>query len=251
MSCGVSGFLLTLLLYLFVGFFASPIGRIIEQHAEATDFAARLRRTGRLNGDGQGDLQGHGGEQRAVLAYQAQPYAYWRKVLERDDLEFGRFGENFTVDGPADDEVRIGDRHRIGEAEFEVTQPRVTCYRVGMRLNEPRMASLSSPTTAPASTCASSPRAGSGPETGSPGPRPGHTAYRPDRRGAQPRMATVLPGDEPPTRPAARPTPAAPGWKGFKQLRVTQVVPETPTVPSFLLRPTDSQALPLPRPASI
>ncbi|MEU9544881.1 MOSC domain-containing protein [Streptomyces mirabilis] len=129
-------------MYLFVGFFASPIGRIIEQHAETTDFAARLRRTGRLDGDGQGDLQGHGGEQRAVLAYQAQPYAYWRKVLERDDLEFGRFGENFTVDGPADDEVRIGDRHRIGEAEFEVTQPRMTCYRVGMRLNEPRMAFL-------------------------------------------------------------------------------------------------------------
>ncbi|MER5345203.1 MOSC domain-containing protein [Streptomyces mirabilis] len=129
-------------MYLFVGFFASPIGRIIEQHAEATDFAARLRRLGRLDGDGQGDLQGHGGEQRAVLVHQAQSYAYWRKVIERDDLEFGRFGENFTVDGPADDEVRIGDRHRIGEAEFEVTQPRVTCYRVGMRLNEPRMASL-------------------------------------------------------------------------------------------------------------
>lgn len=257
MSCGVSGFLLTLLLYLFVGFFASPIGRIIEQHAEATDFAARLRRTGRLDGDGQGDLQGHGGEQRAVLAYQAQPYAYWRKVLERDDLEFGRFGENFTVDGPADYEVRIGDRHRIGEAEFEVTQPRVTCYRVGMRLNEPRMASLSSPTTAPASTCASSPRAGSGPATESPGPAPAggpspsptptpcsifRTQTRPHcvppwalRRSAP--GAAVLPGDEPPTRPAVRPAPAAPGWKGFKQLRLTQVVPETPTVPSFLLRP--------------
>ncbi|MCT9108675.1 hypothetical protein ACFWD7_08095 [Streptomyces mirabilis] len=64
-------------------------------------------------------------------------------------------------------------------------------------------------------------------------------------------MATVLPGDEPPTRPAARPAPAAPGWKGFKQLRATQVVPETPTASSFLLRPVDSQALPLPRPASI
>ncbi|MFF4732716.1 MOSC domain-containing protein [Streptomyces mirabilis] len=95
-----------------------------------------------IDGDGQGDLQGHGGEQRAVLVYQTQSYAYWRKVLERDDLEFGQFGENFTVDGLADDEVCIGDRYRIGEAEFEVTQPRVTCYRVGMRLNEPRMASL-------------------------------------------------------------------------------------------------------------
>ena len=52
------------------------------------------------------------------------------------------FGENFTVDGLPDDEVCIGDRYRIGEAEFEVTQPRVTCYRVGLRLGEPRMPAL-------------------------------------------------------------------------------------------------------------
>jgi MOSC domain-containing protein YiiM len=71
-----------------------------------------------IDSDGQGDLQGHGGEQRAVLVYRTQSYAYWRKVFERDDLEFGRFGENFTVDGPADDEVYVGDRYRIGEAEF-------------------------------------------------------------------------------------------------------------------------------------
>jgi ferredoxin-NADP reductase len=72
-----------------------------------------------IDGDGQGDLKGHGGEQRAVLVYQTQSYAYWRTVLERDDLEFGQFGEDFTVDGPTDDEVCIGDRYRIGEAEFD------------------------------------------------------------------------------------------------------------------------------------
>ncbi|MEU6775089.1 MOSC domain-containing protein [Streptomyces sp. NPDC046759] len=71
-----------------------------------------------------------------------QSYRYWQKQLGRDDLTFGIFGENFTVDGLPDDEVCTGDRYRICEAEFEVSQPRVTCYRVGMRLGEPAMASL-------------------------------------------------------------------------------------------------------------
>ncbi|WP_344415615.1 MOSC and FAD-binding oxidoreductase domain-containing protein [Amycolatopsis minnesotensis] len=95
-----------------------------------------------IDGDGQGDLGGHGGEMRAVLVYQRQSYDFWRSHLGRDDLEYGQFGENFTVDGLTDDEVHIGDRYRIGEAEFEVSQPRVTCYRVGMRLGEPRLPSL-------------------------------------------------------------------------------------------------------------
>ncbi|MFI9648855.1 MOSC domain-containing protein [Streptomyces sp. NPDC052040] len=102
----------------------------------------RMVRRLNIEGDGQGDLAGHGGEMRAVLVYQRESYAYWRRQLGRDDLTVGIFGENFTVDGLPDDEVCIGDRYRIGEAEFEVTQPRVTCYRVGMRLGEPAMASL-------------------------------------------------------------------------------------------------------------
>lgn len=102
----------------------------------------RMVRRLNIDGDGQGDLAGHGGEMRAVLVYQLQSYQYWQKHLDRDGLAFGIFGENFTVDGLPDDEVCIGDRYRIGEAEFEVTQPRVTCYRVGMRLGEPAMASL-------------------------------------------------------------------------------------------------------------
>jgi ferredoxin-NADP reductase/MOSC domain-containing protein YiiM/ferredoxin len=102
----------------------------------------RMARRLNIDGDGQGDLQGHGGEQRAVLVYQLESYRHWQRELGRPEFPFGQFGENFTVDGLSDREVCIGDRYRIGEAVFEVTQPRVTCYRVGMRMDEPRMAAL-------------------------------------------------------------------------------------------------------------
>ncbi|MET8027001.1 MOSC and FAD-binding oxidoreductase domain-containing protein [Streptomyces avermitilis] len=218
-----------------------------------------------IDGDGQGDLQGHGGEQRAVLVYQTQSYAYWRTFLERDDLEFGRFGENFTVDGLADDEVCIGDRYRIGEAEFEVTQPRVTCYRVGMRLNEPRMASLLVAHHRPgfylrvitegrvqAGDQITRTRTGKGALTVAdtdallylPGADPAKLraalsieALSPGWQQSFQDMSRHL--DEPPG-----PAPAVPGWRGFKQLRVSQVVPETPTVSSFYLQDADSQPLP-------
>ena len=108
------------------------------------DAVGGRRKVGRLNidGDGQGDLQGHGGEHRAVLVYQIDSYRYWERQLGRKDFVNGQFGENFTVEGLSDDEVCIGDRYRIGGALFEVTQPRVTCYRVGIRMDEPRMAAL-------------------------------------------------------------------------------------------------------------
>jgi ferredoxin-NADP reductase/MOSC domain-containing protein YiiM len=101
-------------------------------------------RVGRLNveGDGQGDLAGHGGEQRAVFVYQIESYGYWQKQLKRTDFVHGQFGENFTIEGLPDNAVCIGGRYRIGSALFEVTQPRVTCYRVGIRMNEPRMPAL-------------------------------------------------------------------------------------------------------------
>ncbi|WP_371785888.1 MOSC domain-containing protein [Streptosporangium subroseum] len=102
----------------------------------------RMVRRLNIDGDGQGDLAGHGGEHRAVLVYQIDSYRHWQEQLGRDDFVYGQFGENFTVDGLPDDEVCIGDRYRIGEAVFEVTQPRVTCYRVGLRMEEPRMPSL-------------------------------------------------------------------------------------------------------------
>jgi ferredoxin-NADP reductase/MOSC domain-containing protein YiiM/ferredoxin len=102
------------------------------------------RRVRRLNvdGDGQGDLAGHGGEQRAVFVYQIDSYRYWERELGRHDFVYGQFGENFTVQGLADDEVCIGDRYKIGSATFEVTQPRVTCYRVGIRMNDPQIPAL-------------------------------------------------------------------------------------------------------------
>ncbi len=101
-------------------------------------------RVGKLNieGDGQGDLVGHGGEQRAVFVYQMDSYRYWERELGRHDFAFGQFGENFTVEGLGDDQVCIGDRFQIGSAIFELTQPRVTCYRVGIRMNDPRIPAL-------------------------------------------------------------------------------------------------------------
>src|SRR5690242_19225703 len=98
-------------------------------------FVSRLN----LTGDWQADLSGHGGEQRAVMVYQVASYRYWENYLRRSDLTYGSFGENFTVEGLADDEVCIGDQFQIGSAIFEVSQPRVTCYKLGVRLNCPEM----------------------------------------------------------------------------------------------------------------
>ncbi len=101
-------------------------------------FARRLN----LDGDGQGDLAGHGGEQRAIMVYQLEAYRYWANYLGRSDLVPGIFGENLTVEGLADAEVCIGDRFRIGDVIVEVTQPRDTCYRLGIRLENPQMPAL-------------------------------------------------------------------------------------------------------------
>jgi ferredoxin-NADP reductase/MOSC domain-containing protein YiiM len=112
------------------GIFKSPVAGPV--------MARRLN----LDGDGQGDTAGHGGEQRAVFVYQLDSYQHWERYFGTEDREYGQFGENFTVDGLPDDQVCIGDRYRIGAAEFEVTQPRVTCYRVGMRLSQPQLPAL-------------------------------------------------------------------------------------------------------------
>jgi ferredoxin-NADP reductase/MOSC domain-containing protein YiiM len=103
---------------------------------------ARMARRLNIDGDDQADRAAHGGEHRAVFVYQIEAYRYWERELGRDDFRFGQFGENFTVEGLPDDEVCIGDRYRIGLAVFEVTQPRVTCFRLGLRMAEPRMPSL-------------------------------------------------------------------------------------------------------------
>jgi ferredoxin-NADP reductase/MOSC domain-containing protein YiiM len=108
---------------------------------DAVQGRRRVRRLN-LDGDGQGDLAGHGGEHRAVFVYQIESYRHWQEELHRSDFVYGQFGENFTVESLPDDGVYIGDRYRIGSALFEVSQPRVTCYRVGIRMNQPRMAAL-------------------------------------------------------------------------------------------------------------
>lgn len=95
-----------------------------------------------VDGDGQADQIGHGGENRAVMVYQIESYRHWQKVLGRDDFEYGMFGENLTVEGLSDSEVCIGDQYQIGGALFEVTQPRVTCFKIGIRLNHAEIPAL-------------------------------------------------------------------------------------------------------------
>ncbi|MFI5972438.1 MOSC domain-containing protein [Streptomyces sp. NPDC051452] len=239
----------------------------------------RLVRRLNVEGDGQGDLAGHGGEIRAVLVYQAQSYLYWREHLGRDDLSFGMFGENFTVDGLPDDEVCIGDRYRIGEAEFEVTQPRVTCYRVGMRLGEPAMASLlvAHHRTGFYLRVITEGRVRAGDEITLTrrGPEALSVAdtdallYLPDRDPAKLRKALAVPALSPgwqqsfrelaaerPDRrdvgsPGERAGPTgsatAAGWPGFKRMRLSRIVRETPTVSSLYFDSTDGTPLPVAR----
>ena len=104
------------------GIFKEPVNRRVQV------------KTLNLDGDGQADLIGHGGEMRAVLVYSFENYAHWATELRRTDLRFGQFGENFTVEGMPDDEIHVGDRFRIGTAVFEVTQPRVPCYKLGIKM---------------------------------------------------------------------------------------------------------------------
>ena len=118
-------------------------GREVRTSIWKSEVADR-RWVGRLNvaGDAQADLVAHGGEHRAVYVYDVSAYRHWERELGRDDFVPGQFGENFTVEGLPDDEVCVGDRYRVGGALFEVTQPRVTCHKVGIRLGEPRMPAL-------------------------------------------------------------------------------------------------------------
>lgn len=102
-----------------------------------------------LEGDGQADLENHGGLHKAVYAYALEHYAYWRDALGREDMEYGQFGENLTVAGLDESERCIGDRLQIGSALFSVTQPRVPCYKLGIRFGDehmPRMFSQSART---------------------------------------------------------------------------------------------------------
>jgi ferredoxin-NADP reductase/MOSC domain-containing protein YiiM len=228
----------------------------------------RMVRRLNVDGDGQGDLGGHGGEMRAVLVYQIQSYDYWQRYLKRDDFTYGQFGENFTVDGLPDDEVSIGDRYRIGEGEFEVTQPRVTCYRVGVRMGEPAMPSLLVSHHRPgfymrviteghvsAGDKIAKIRTGPGQlsvaDTDALLYLPGHDpatlrtalgipALSPGWQGS---FRDMLTADEGGAAADSQP-PAVPGWAGFRPLRVTRIVPETAAVASIYLEADDGQPLP-------
>jgi ferredoxin-NADP reductase/MOSC domain-containing protein YiiM len=215
-----------------------------------------------LDGDGQGDLAGHGGEQRAVMVYQTESYDFWADYLGRDDLEPGHFGENFTVAGLADDEVCIGDRYRIGEAEFEVTQPRVTCFRVGMRLNDPRMPNLLVSEHRPGFYFRVITEGRVRADDDIVRTRRGRHSlsvadvdallYLPGRNVEQLHKAVDVPALSPGWQQSFRdmlagpapPVGEEPGWRGFRSLRVTQICHESPQVLSIRLEADDHSALP-------
>jgi ferredoxin-NADP reductase/MOSC domain-containing protein YiiM len=226
------------------------------------DGPAMVRRLN-IDGDGQGDTKGHGGEQRAVLVYQIESYRHWQGHFGRDDLSYGMFGENLTVDGLPDDEVCIGDRYRIGEAEFEVTQPRVTCYRVGMRLGEPELPALLVSHRRPGfyMRVIAEGRVQAGDEIVKTRTGPGALSvadtdallYLPGRDPAKLRRALEIPALSPGWQGSFRelleegPKTTAPAWPGFRPLRVTKVVPESTTVSSLYLAADDGSRLPAAR----
>jgi ferredoxin-NADP reductase/MOSC domain-containing protein YiiM len=226
-----------------------------------------------LDGDGQGDLAGHGGEQRAVMVYQTESYDFWKTYLSREDLVPGHFGENFTVTGLSDDEVCIGDRYQIGEAEFEVTQPRVTCFRVGLRLNEPEMPNLLVSQHRPGFyfrvITEGQVRAGDDIVRVRRGRHGLSVAdvdallYLPNRNIEQLRTIVDVPALSPGWQQSfrdmlkARDSSAAetappvgnqPGWNGFRPLRVSAITRESPRVMSIRLRAGDHSPLPQPLP---
>jgi len=234
----------------------------------------RMARKLNIDGDAQADLAGHGGEQRAVFVYQMDSYHYWEHFLGRSDFSFGQFGENFTIEGLDDNEVCIGDRYRIGDAVFEVTQPRVTCYRVGIRMNESRMPALLVAHHRPGFyfRVLQEGEIGAGDDIAkiAEGPEritvaemdallylPGHSSEQLQRalripalsKGWQSSFQAILKQES-----SAKPVEGNPGlaneekppaWPGFKQMQVAQIRKESDNVTSFVLVPIDGQALPL------
>jgi len=98
-----------------------------------------LLRRFNLDGDQQADLTVHGGRDKAVYVYPSEHYTFWRKELPGNPLPYGSFGENFTSEGLDERSVHIGDRFRIGGAVVDVTQPRLPCYKLGLRFGRPDM----------------------------------------------------------------------------------------------------------------
>jgi ferredoxin-NADP reductase/MOSC domain-containing protein YiiM len=233
------------------------------------------RRVCKLNvdGDGQGDLAGHGGEQRAVFVYQIDSYRYWESELDRSDFVYGQFGENFTVEGLSDEEVCIGDRYRIGTAAFEVTQPRVTCYRVGIRMDDPRIPALLVSHRRPGFYLRvleeGEVEAGDKIVKLTPGPEemtvvevdallylPGHPRQQLLRAlripalspGWQASLRALLEDRAGSGNAGLTATSPPPAWPGFRRLNVTGIEPESESVISVRLEDPDGAALPAAQP---
>ncbi len=226
-----------------------------------------------IDGDGQGDLGGHGGVNRAVMVYQLDSYRYWERELSRNNFSYGQFGENFTVDGLPDVEVSIGDRYRIGTALFEVSQPRVTCYRLGIRMDEPQMAALVVAHHRPGFyfRVLEEGEVGAGDEIVkvADGPERMSVAemdallYLPERAPEQLARALRIPAlsqgwrgsfqailqaktsesPEAGNPGLAPPSGPPPGWPGFRPLRVSRVDRESASVVSLTFKPADGRPL--------
>jgi ferredoxin-NADP reductase/MOSC domain-containing protein YiiM len=239
---------------------------------------ADRRWVSRLNvaGDAQADLVGHGGEHRAVYVYDVSAYRHWERELGRDDFVNGQFGENFTVEGLPDDKACVGDRYRIGSALFEVTQPRVTCYKVGLRMEERRMPALLYAHGRPGfylrvleegEVGAGDPieRVVAGPgamtvrEVSALLYLPGHTVRGLERALAIPALsegwrhsfeALLEQAQQGASgnRGLAPASSGPPAWPGLRPFRIAEVVRESASIASFVLEPVDGEPLPAYRP---
>ena len=118
-------------------------GEQVETGIFKEPVAARLMvRKLNLDGDRQADLRVHGGVDKAVYVYSIENYEYWKHELGRDDFNYGQFGENLTVEGMTDDVVRIGDVFSVGGASVQVTQPRLPCYKLAIKMENPKFPKL-------------------------------------------------------------------------------------------------------------
>ncbi len=209
-----------------------------------------------IDGDGQGDTKATAASSGPCSSTRSSPTSTGGSTSGATTWRYGNFGENLTVDGLPDDEVCIGDRYRIGEAEFEVTQPRVTCYRVGMRLGEPELPALLVSHHRPGfyMRVITEGRIQAGDPIVKTTTGPGALSvadtdallYLPGRDRAKLRVAAAIPALSPGwqgsfrdllagpqdggTASAGGTEPAPPAWPAFRKLRVTKVVRESENV---------------------
>ena len=207
------------------------------------------------------------------MVYQLDSYRYWERELSRNNFSYGQFGENFTVDGMPDVKVSIGDRYRIGTALFEVSQPRVTCYRLGIRMDEPQMAALVVAHHRPGFyfRVLEEGEVGAGDEIVKVADGPEHMSvaemdallYLPEHPPEQLQRALRIPtlsegwrgsflsilqtktseSPEPGNPGLASPSGPPPAWPGFRPLRVSRIERESASVVSLMLKPADSRPL--------